>query len=161
MVSPTMACLPVLTPSMFKVQYQVDNLKTHDKCVSTDPAVPDFDMGALPIPNFVLPDAMVTDSDTGAYPGPKFMVQESAAQPKYVSLSRVGVENDQCVLPVPNFFDPIKLSRNQATSCNQPSILSHIPKANTPSINQTKAASMASRVATSFSKKRGHELLDM
>ena len=92
----------------------------------TDPLIPDFDTGAFSIPKFVLSDAMVTHSDTGSYPGPKFMVHESAAQPEYDSVSQVGIENDQCVLPVANFFDPIKLTRSQASSCHQPSTISYI-----------------------------------
>ena len=63
-VSPTMVSLPALTPSMLKVQYQEDDLETHDKCVSTDPLVLDFDTDAFSIPKFVLPDAIVTDSAT-------------------------------------------------------------------------------------------------
>ena len=156
-----MASLPALTPSMLKARSQVDHLETHDKCTSTDTLVTDLDTGAFSISKIALPDVMVTHSDMGAYPGTKFMVHESAAQSEYDSVSHVGVENDQCVLPVPNFFDPIKLTRNQASSCHQSSSISHIPRANSVSSNRIKATYVAGRVATSCSKKRGHEFMNV
>ena len=156
-----MASLPALTPSMLKARSQVDHLETHDKCALTDVLVPDLDTGEFSISKIVLPEVMVTHSDMGAYPGTKFMVHESAVQSEYDSVSHVGVENDQCVLPFPNFFDPIKLTRNQASSCHQSSSIYHIPRVNTASSIRIKAAYMAGQETTCFSKKRGHEFVNV
>ena len=79
---------------------------------------------------------------TGPSSGPKFMVHKSSAQPKYDSVSHRGVDNYQCVLHVPIYCDPIKLTRNQVSSRHQSSFISHIPRASTASSNRIKAAYM-------------------